>query len=120
MTLINRILIIDDEIVFCEALKNHLSQKGSNVRIYNSYHEFQSEADVSQYDLILLDLHLRDIKGLELLQIVLDGHPDLKVVIISSYLDRKNISQAKKLGAYDCISKNSQMFKTLDQLLESI
>ena len=118
--MISKILIIDDEVIFCEALKNHLSQKGSDVRIYNSYHEFQSESDVSQYDLILLDLHLRDIKGLELLRILLDDNPDLKVVIISSYLDRKNISQAKKLGAYDCISKSSQMFKILDQLLESI
>ena len=120
MALVNKILIIDDETVFCEALKNHFSQKGNDVKIYNSYHEFQSESDVSQYDLILLDLHLKDIKGLELLQMVLESNPNLKVVIISSHLDRMNISQAKKLGAYDCISKSSQMFKILDQLLESI
>ena len=47
-------------------------------------------------------------------------HPDIKIIIVSSYLDQSNITKAKELGAYKCISKNSKLFQVLDQIFEAI
>ncbi|MGA1867293.1 MAG: response regulator [bacterium] len=119
-TVINRILIIDDEIIFCKALKYHLTQKGYDVDICNSYHEFQHEIDLFQFDLILLDIHLEDIHGLDLFKIAQEINPKIKVIIISAYLDYDNISKAKELGAYDFVYKNTKMFQVLDQLFDGM
>lgn len=118
--MIKHILIIDDEIIFCNALRNHFTNKGYQVEICTSYHEFQEKILLREFDLILLDLNLKDIKGLELLKIVRQMEPDLRIIIISAYLDNKNILRAKELGAYECTSKNSQMFQVLDQLIEGL
>ncbi len=119
--MINKILIIDDEIVFCNALRYHLTQKGYEVEICISYNEFQNnKINLWQVDLMLLDLNLKDIKGLDLLQIVLATKPDLKIIIVSSYLDHSNILKAKERGAYECTSKNSRLFDVLDNIIKEI
>ena len=119
-TLINKILIIDDEIIFCNALRYHLIQKGYAVNVCNSYLEFQEGINLGQFDLILLDLNLGDINGLDLFKIAKEINPTIKVIIISAYLDHSSISKAKELGAYDYICKNTKLFQVLDQLFEGI
>ncbi|MGA1826555.1 MAG: response regulator [bacterium] len=118
--MVNRILIVDDEKIFCNALKYHLIQKGYTVNVCNSYLEFQEKINLRQFDLILLDLNLGDINGLDLFEIAKELNPAIKVIIISAYLDHSSISKAKELGAYDYISKNTRLFQVLDQLFEGI
>ena len=119
-TLINKILIIDDEVIVCNAIKSHYILKGYYVEGCSSYQEFQDNVILEKFDLILLDLNLKDIKGLELLKIIREIHPDIKIIVVSSYLDHINISKARELGAFKCISKNSQLFQALDQIFEAI
>ena len=118
--MINKILVIDDEIIICNAIKSHFTQKGYTVEICLSYNEFQEKINLEEFDLMFLDLYLKDIKGLDLLKIARKMEPSLKIIIISSYLDPGNISKAKELGAFECTRKNSQMFQTLDQIIESL
>jgi two-component system response regulator HydG len=116
----NKILIIDDNIIYCNALKNHLLQKEFKVRTCISNTEFQEKIDIREFDIILLDMKLKDAKGLDILQFILKISPDKKIIIISSYLDDKSISMANELGAYKCIHKNSQLFDELDFILKRI
>jgi DNA-binding NtrC family response regulator len=117
---ISKILIIDDEIIFCNALRYHLTQKGYAVKVCTSYTEFQNHITLWEFDLVLLDLNLEDIKGIDLLQIAMGMNPDIKIIVVSAYLDDHNIEKAKELGAYECTHKNSQMFKILDRIIESM
>ena len=118
--MINKILIIDDEIIVCNAIKSHYILKGFYVEGCSSYQEFQDNINLEKFDLILLDLNLKDIKGLELLKVIREIHPDIKIIVVSSYLDHINISKARELGAFKCISKNSQLFPVLDQIFETM
>ncbi|MEW5802712.1 MAG: response regulator [bacterium] len=111
---------MDDEIIFCNALRYHLTQRGYRVESCTSFHDFQKNINLWQFDLVLLDLNLKDIKGLDFLQIIIGIRPGLKVIILSAYLDHRNIVKAKELGAYECISKNSQMFQVLDQIIDAL
>jgi|GEM_PF-2701927 len=118
--MINRILIVDDELILCNALRYHLLNKGYEVEISTCYQEFQKKINTGQFDLMLLDLHLNDIEGLDLLKIARQISSEMKIIMVSSYLDQNNISMAKELGAYECVRKNSQMFQVLDQIIETI
>lgn len=117
---VNKILVVDDEIILCNALKYHLIQKGYEVEISTSDKDFQNKITTGKFDLMLLDLHLNGIDGLDLLRIARDINPDMKVIMVSSYLDQSNVSKARELGAYECVNKNSQMFQVLDQLIANI
>ena len=118
--MISKILVIDDNNIFCNAIKNHLSQKEYDVEICISYSEFQDKIDIREFDLILLDMRLKDAKGLDILQYILKMDPNQRVIMISSYLDYENILKAKELGAYICINKNSNLFHELDHIIETL
>ncbi|MGA1842420.1 MAG: response regulator [bacterium] len=117
--MINKILVIDDNTIFCNALKYHLSQKEYSVETCVSCSEFQDK-DVKEYDLILLDIKLKDAQGLDIIQYILEICPEKKIIIISSYLDEESILKANKLGAYKCIHKSSKLFQELDNLIKEI
>ena len=117
--MINKILVIDENTIFCNALKYHLSQKEFNVETCLSHSEFQDK-DIKEYDLILLDIKLRDEQGLDIIQYILGKCPEKKIIIISSYLDEESILKANELGAYKCIHKSSRLFKELDNLIKEI
>jgi len=119
-TLIGSILIIDDNMIFCNALKSHFTQKEYNVKTCISFREFKDKIDIKNFDLIFLDLRLQDAEGLDILESILEICPDKKVIIISSYLDDECIAKAKEIGAFQCIPKNSQLFEKLDYLMNEI
>lgn len=115
----NKILVIDDDIIFCNALKYHLSQKDYEVETCISHAEFQDK-DIKGFDLILLDMKLKDAEGLDIIQYILKTNPDKKVIIISSYLNDRSIIKANELGAYKCIHKSSKLFEELDLVIKEI
>ena len=117
---INRILIMDEEIIFCSALRYHLTQKGYYVEFCNSYAELQDKINLFEFDLILLDLNFKNPKGLEILQIAKGINPQIKVIFVSGYLDHQLISKAKALGANAFACKNVQLFQVLDQIMETM
>lgn len=119
-TLIKKILVIDDNIIFCNAIKYHLSQKEYDVEICISYTELQDKIDIKEFDLILLDMKLKDAEGFDILQYISKINQNKKVIIVSSYLDNENVSKAKELGAYKCIDKSSYLFNELDQIIETL
>lgn len=119
-TLINRILVIDDNTIFCNAMKYHLLQKEFDVETCISQSEFQDKIDIKKFDLILLDMKLQDADGLDMLQYILKINPDKKVIIISSYLDDQSILKANELGAYKFIHKSSKLFEDLDLIINKM
>ena len=118
--MINKILVIDDNTIFCNAVKNHLSQKEYKVKTCLSHSEFEDKIDIEEFDLILLDMKLKDAEGLDILQDILKISPEKKIIIISSYLDDKCILKANELGAYKYIHKSSNLFEELDLIIKEI
>lgn len=118
--MIKKILVIDDNNIFCNAIKNHLSQKQYVVEICLSCAELQEKININEFDIILLDMKLKDAEGLDILKYISEIIPDKKIIMISSYLDSENIAKAKYLGAYMCIDKNSNLFNELDNIIEAL
>ena len=77
-----KILIIDDEKAICNTLKEILSYEKYEVDIANDGAEGIKKAETGNYDLVLSDIKMPKMDGIEVLQKLQEMNPDLPVVIL--------------------------------------
>lgn len=100
-----RILVIDDERVICDACRLVLSEKGHTVALKTTGREGLRAIQQGDFDIVLLDMKLPDIDGMEILKAVREEKPGLCVLVMTGYSIMSNAVQAMKLGAADYLSK---------------
>ena len=98
------ILVIDDDEVACEFLQEALSLEGYEVKSYTSAKEALQQ-DLSRYDLLMSDIRMPEMDGLQLLEQVHKKWPNLPVILMTSYGSLETTMEAISLGAWDYISK---------------
>ena len=98
------ILVIDDDAVACEFLQEALSREDYKVDTYTSAKEVLKK-DLSQCDLLLSDIRMPEIDGLQFLRHVREKWPELPVILMTAYGSLETTMEALRLGAWDYISK---------------
>lgn len=98
------ILVIDDDAVACEFLQEALSREDYRVDTFTSAKSALDE-DLSSYDLLMSDIRMPDMDGLQFLQIVRTRWPQLPVILMTAYGSLETTMEALSLGAWDYISK---------------
>ena len=101
----NKILIIDDDELVAASLKKVLIKLGHNVEFCLEGEKALQSAKELEPDLILLDIYLGSVNGLELLKDLQKEHPFIPVVMITGYSDIKMAVSAIKSGAVDFLLK---------------
>ena len=101
------ILIVDDNVTNCEVLQRRLSQHGLQCRVVYDGTNALKEVERKTPDLILLDVILPDINGLELLKEFRSKHTDdeLPIIMVSAFNDVDSTAKCIKLGATDYLPK---------------
>jgi DNA-binding NtrC family response regulator len=100
-----RILVIDDESVICDACRLILAEKGHSVDRCQTGKSGLLAIEGGTYNLILLDMKLPDIDGMEILKTVREKTPAPCVIVMTGYSTMSNALQAMKLGAADYLAK---------------
>ena len=101
------VLIVDDNKTNCEVLERRLSQNGLSCRVALDGTSAIKEVDKKAPDLILLDVMLPDINGLELLKKFRKDHErdELPIIMVSAFNDVDSTAKCIKLGASDYLPK---------------
>jgi two-component system, NtrC family, response regulator PilR len=116
-----RILIIDDEEVLRDVLDAVLRKEGFDVVLAASGEEGLTLLDAEDIDLVLLDVMLPGITGIETMRMIKDTHPTTPVIIITAYSSIDGAIQAMKQGAFHYIPKpfkNEEVVVTVNKALE--
>jgi len=100
-----RILIIDDEAIVRISCKKCLEPEGYDVDSAENGIAGLQLVKSNTYDLILTDLKMPDMDGIEFLSTIRETHPKTKVIMITGYSTAEHAEQAMKSGAYNYIEK---------------
>ena len=100
-----RILVVDDEKLIRWSLEQTLRKAGYEVETAETGTAAVGVLRREAPDLVLLDLKLPDIDGIQVLRQFKEGQPDIQVVIMTAYADVPTAVEAMRLGAYDYIAK---------------
>jgi len=116
------ILVVDDDKGMREFLDIMLTREGYDVRCASNAAEALNTCRKKSYDLILTDLRMPKMDGLEFLKAVKDFSPESLVILITAYASGETAVRAMKEGAYDYIEKNfniEDLTLTIRNALES-
>lgn len=109
----DRILIVDDERGIRDSLQAILGDDGFQVDAVATGEECLTRLQADHYDVVLLDVWLPRMDGLEVLEALPSGPSNPSVIIISGHGSIENAVRATKLGAFDFIEKPLSLDKTL-------
>jgi DNA-binding NtrC family response regulator len=99
------VLILDDEPIVGKRLKPALSKIGCEVEAFVDPQQALEAFDERRFDIVVTDIRMEEIDGMQVLERVLDKAPDTKVIMITGYamMDLARAAMAK--GAFDFIAK---------------
>jgi len=100
-----RVLAVDDEEVVCESIRRVLTGEGYYVRTTTSSKEGVELLRREPFDLLLLDIKMPEMDGIEVLRRARDVSPETEVLIVTGYATIDTAVEAIKLGAFDYLEK---------------
>ena len=100
-----RTLVLDDEPVICEACRECLAERGHSVDTRLTGREGLEAILQGNYEVILLDMKLPDLDGMEILRTLRKEKPGETIIVMTGYSTVKNAVDAMKLGAVDYLAK---------------
>jgi DNA-binding NtrC family response regulator len=100
-----RVLVVDDEEVVRLGYRRVLSGDGFRVMSAGGGTEALELMAEKPFDVVLLDLRMPGMGGLEVLQAIKERWPESEVVVVTGYPSLETAKEAVKLGAYDYLAK---------------
>jgi DNA-binding NtrC family response regulator len=100
-----RILVVDDEEIIIRSCMRILAAGEWQVDAVQSGFEALQKIEENHYDVVILDIMMPQIDGVEVLRRVKEAHPDVDVIMITGLSEIGTAVQSMKLGAFDYLAK---------------
>ncbi len=117
-----RILIVEDEASTLQLLSTLLKAEGYDVTAVDNGNEAVKLLDTVQFDLMLSDIYMTPVNGMELLKRAHDRQPVMSVIMLTGYGTVETAVQALQLGAFDFVTKPfkvEELFLTVKKAIEA-
>jgi putative nucleotidyltransferase with HDIG domain len=115
-----RILVVDDEITIRDLLSQFLSSQGFECHAADSGRSAISRLEGTAFDLVVSDIRMPSVTGLQLLEHVHNNHPALPVIMITAVADLETAVDAMKQGAADYITKPFDLKKVVSSVQHAL
>ncbi len=117
-----KILIVEDEKAIRNVLRNILADEDKTFEIDEAEHGKQAidMLATKEYDLMLCDIKMPGVDGMEVLTWSREKHPDTSVIMISGHGDLDTAVESMRMGAYDYISKPPDLNRLLSTVRHAL
>jgi DNA-binding NtrC family response regulator len=100
-----KVLVLDDEPIVCKRLKPSLEKSGYEVEIFEDPQQALKRIDEKVFDIVVTDVRMEGIDGIQVMERVLAKSELTKVIIITGYATVEMAREALAKGAFDFIAK---------------
>ncbi len=100
-----KILVVDDELPVCRSISSVLEPEGYVVDTALSGEEALRKEQEVGYDMMLIDLMMPGMSGIDVIKAIKEKRPDMVMIMITGYPTMKTAVESVKLGAFDYIPK---------------
>lgn len=103
-----RILVVEDEVIARRVLRDMLARAGYNVTAVGSGEEALEELEKEQFDVLLTDLKLRKVDGMQVISAARERDPDIETIVLTGYATLDSAVSAVRNGSFNYILKPGQ------------
>jgi len=100
-----KVLLLDDEPIVGKRLKPALTKIGCEVEVFEDSRQALERIDQTDFDIVITDIRMDEVDGIEILEHVHQKSPRTRVIIITGYAMMSLAKQAMEKGAFDFIAK---------------
>jgi DNA-binding NtrC family response regulator len=100
-----KVLLLDDEPIVGKRLKPALTKIGCEVEVFEDSRQALERIDQMDFDIVITDIRMDEVDGIEILEHVHQSSPRTKVIMITGYAMMSLAKKAMKKGAFDFIAK---------------
>lgn len=111
-----KVLLVDDEIEFVNALSNRLGMRGIKTDVVYDGQQALDYVAEREPDVIVLDLEMPKVHGLDVLRKLSKTNPNIQVVILTAFGTKIREQEAKKLKAFDFLNKPVDLETLADRI----
>jgi DNA-binding response OmpR family regulator len=104
-----KLLLVDDEQEFVETLAHRLKMRDLEAAVVLNGEEALSTVEQEEPDVVVLDLKMPGIDGIEVLRRVREAYPNVQVIILTGHGSEKDEEAARSLGAFDYLNKPADL-----------
>ncbi|MBU6391749.1 MAG: response regulator, partial [Planctomycetes bacterium] len=116
----NKILVVDDEKLMRVSLEDKLMKEGYAVTSVTNAIEGLKISKTTNFDVVITDLRLPKMDGIDFLREIKKSSPDTVVIIMTAYGSIENAVTAMKEGAYDYVTKPFPMEELIVKLQKAL
>jgi DNA-binding NtrC family response regulator len=111
-----KILLVDDEDRFRTTMRKMLTGHGLDVTDLNSGQAALAALTAQPYDVVVLDLRMPGLDGVQTLKAIKDLHPDLEVIILTGHASMDDAMEIMQLGGTEYLLKPCSIEELLDKI----
>ncbi|MBW2653877.1 MAG: response regulator [Deltaproteobacteria bacterium] len=113
------VLLVDDEKGYLNVLSNRLSKRSIHATKAFSGTEAIQILRNNDFDVVVLDLKMEDMDGLEVLKVIKKMVPELPVIILSGHGSQAAANEGISLGAFDYLTKPCELIELIDKIKQA-
>jgi len=113
------LLILDDESLVGQRLKPALEKEGYRVEAFTRPKEAMTRLEEKDFDIVVTDIRMEDLDGMEILSRIRQKSPQTKVIMITGYATLELAHESLNKGAFDFIAKPFRIGTMRDTILKA-
>lgn len=109
MTTKPRILVVDDEKIVCDMSRKCFVEEGYDVTTFTDSTQALAALESERFDVIVTDLKMKDVDGLQLLEFARQRYPGTKVIVLTAFGSLESATEALRKDAFDYFTKPARI-----------
>lgn len=114
------VMILDDEPIVCERLRSTLEKVNLDIETFTNPNEAIKRFAEKKFQVLVTDLKMKEMDGIEVLKLVQKVSPETQVIIITGFATVEKAREALKIGAYDFIAKPFKLSQLRDLVIKAL